>query len=56
MDAEKIFEKIAQKHLFIDTLKSRNTDDQDFYDVSVWGVKAALQAAYEAGQHSAKPS
>ena len=43
-------QKIATDHLFIETLETRNSDRLDFHDVSVWAVKAALQAAYEAGQ------
>jgi hypothetical protein len=50
----KEFEKIAQKYLFIDTLKTQNSDSLDFHDVSVWGVEAALQAAYELGRNSKK--
>ena len=41
--------QIAQEHLFIDTLETRNSDSMDFHDVSVWGVKEALLAAYQAG-------
>ena len=41
--------RIAQEHLFIDTLEMRNSDSLDFHDVSVWGVKEALLAAYQAG-------
>jgi single-stranded DNA-binding protein len=41
--------RIAQEHLFIDTLETRNSDSLDFHDVSVWGVKEALLAAYQAG-------
>ena len=48
------FEKIAQKYLFIDTLKTQNSDSLDFHDVSVWGVEAALKAAYELGRNSKK--
>ena len=44
--------QIATDHLFIETLETRNSDRLDFYDVSVWAVKAALQAAFEAGQQS----
>ena len=40
---------IAAEHLFIETLETRNSDRLDFHDVSVWAVKAALQAAFEAG-------
>ena len=45
-------QKIAEVHLFIETLETRNSDRLDFHDVSVWAVKAALQAAFEAGQQS----
>ena len=45
-------QKIAIDHLFIETLETRNSDRLDFHDVSVWAVKAALQAAFEAGQQS----
>ena len=41
--------QIAQEHLFIDTLETRNSDSMDFHDVSVWSVKEALLAAYQAG-------
>ena len=44
---------IAQKHLGIETLQTRHRDSLDFHDVSVWGVKSALQAAYDAGMRSA---
>ena len=47
--------KIALDHLFIDTLETRNSDRLDFHEVSVWGVKSALMAAYEAGRQAAKP-
>ena len=43
---------IATDHLFIETLETRNSDRLDFHDVSVWAVKAALQAAFETGQQS----
>ena len=47
---EAAIEEIARHHLFIQTLERRNSDELDFHDLSVWGVKAALQAAYEAGK------
>lgn len=50
----KEFEKIAKKHLFIDTLETQHSDSLDFHDVSVWGVEAALKAAYELGRNSKK--
>ena len=46
--------RIAQEHLFIDTLETRNSDSMDFHDVSVWGVKEALLAAYQAGLAAAQ--
>lgn len=41
--------KIAQKYLNIPTLEARNSDSLDFYDLSVWSIKEALNAAYEKG-------
>ena len=46
---DQIFALIAQKHLFIETLETRNSDRLDFHDVSVWGVRNALEAAFKAG-------
>jgi hypothetical protein len=43
-------EEIAKKELFIETLRTRNRDRYDFVDCSVWGILAALRAAYEAGR------
>jgi hypothetical protein len=40
-------------HLFIETLETRNSDRLDFHEVSVWGVKNALMAAYEVGRQAA---
>ena len=51
---ENLFQQIALDHLFIDTLETRNSDRLDFHEVSVWGVKSALMAAYEAGQQATK--
>ena len=47
-----ILENIAKQHLFVETLETRHSDRLDFHDVSVWGIKAALEAAYLAGQQS----
>ena len=49
-----LLEQMAQQHLFIDTLETQSSDRLDFHDVSVWAVKAALQAAYEAGLKAAE--
>ena len=47
-------QQIALDHLFIETLETRNSDRMDFHEVSVWGVKSALMAAYEAGRQATK--
>lgn len=52
-EIELLLESIALDHLFIETLQTRHRDSLDFHDVSVWGVKAALQAAFEAGRKAA---
>ena len=56
MDTQKLehlLNQIAAEHLHIDTLATRNSDRLDFHDVSVWGVKSALQAAFDAGLRAA---
>ena len=40
---------IAQKHLGIETLETRNSDSLDFHDTAVWCIKDALEAACRAG-------
>ncbi len=52
----KTLERIAAKHLGVKTLKTRNRDSLDFYDLSVWRIKEALEKAYEAGKKHAKPA
>lgn len=54
MTKDELFEKIAKKELSIQTLKNQNSDSLDFHDCAVWGIKAALEAAYEAGRQSLK--
>lgn len=45
--------EIARKHFTnIETLENRRSDALDFHDVAVWEVRAALEAAYRAGQAS----
>ena len=46
-------QQIALDHLFIATLKTRSSDSLDFHDVSVWAIKTALKAAFEAGRNAA---
>ena len=45
---------IAQTILGLETLDTRNSDRLDFHDLAVWNIKAALQAACEAGQQAGK--
>ena len=47
---DQLLQRIAAEHLFIETLETRNSDRLDFYDVSVWGIRQALIAAFEAGR------
>ena len=49
---DKVIAEIAKRHLLIDTLETKNSDSEDFYEVAVWCIKAALQEAYEAGQNA----
>lgn len=53
-DVEKELEKIAQDNLDIETLKTRKSDELDFHEVSVWGLRSALIEAYELGLKSKK--
>jgi hypothetical protein len=50
---EQQLQKIALDHLFIETLETRHSGRLDFHDVSVWGIKSALEAAFEAGRKAA---
>ena len=45
----KNLEKIAKRYFGVETLKTRNSDSLDFYDVSVWNMELALKAAFELG-------
>lgn len=47
---EQIIQNIAADHLFIDTLETRNADSLDFHEVSVWSIKNALKAAFDAAR------
>ncbi len=46
---ETVLTLIAQKHLGIETLQTRNADSLDFHDTAVWCLKDALEAAFKAG-------
>ncbi len=47
--------KIGTRHLHLETLQARNSDSLDFHDMAVWSIKAALEAAWEAGRQSREP-
>jgi len=44
--------RIARQHLAVDTLETRKSDSLDFHDLPVWSLRAALEAAYEAGRRA----
>jgi hypothetical protein len=47
-----IIEKIAKKHLRLETLETRNSDSLDFKEQAVWDIKNALEEAYKAGEEA----
>ncbi len=49
---DKLFTKIANDHLGVTSLRTRQSDSFDFHNVPVWGIDAALKAAYMAGAQS----
>jgi hypothetical protein len=51
-DRDQLLQQIALDHLFVETLSTRNSDRLDFHEVSFWGIKTALLAAFEAGKQS----
>ena len=47
-----LIETIAKEHFpGVETLETRNSDDLDFHDVSVWGIREALKGAFLVGVH-----
>jgi hypothetical protein len=50
MDAKtKTIEDIARRLLGIETLETRSSDAFDFYDLAIWSIRKALEAAHDAG-------
>lgn len=49
---DRILTDIARTHLGCTTLATRHSDRLDFHELSVWQVKAALEAAFQAGPYS----
>ena len=48
--SEALLLEIAARHFRMETLETRNCDGLDFHDVAVWSIRAALEAAFAAGQ------
>ena len=46
---DKAVAEIAARILGVETLTPQNRDSLDFHDLSVWNIRRALEAAYEAG-------
>jgi hypothetical protein len=46
---DQLFNRIANEHLYIETLETQHRDRLDFHEVAVWGIKRALAAAYAEG-------
>ncbi len=44
--------RIAGEHLNLQSLETRNSDSLDFTDQAVWDLRAALEAAYDAGMEA----
>lgn len=44
-----ILEEIARNHLNLDSLEIQGSDSLDFKEQSVWQIKDALEAAFDAG-------
>ena len=47
-----ILATLASQHLNLDTLDTQASDSKDFSEQAVWSIKAALEAAFRAGQQS----
>ncbi len=53
MRADDHIGRIARDILGIETLETRNADTLDFHELSVWQIRQALLAAYQAGRRAA---
>jgi hypothetical protein len=56
MNLTQTLDQIAKQTLGLETLETRNSDRLDFHDLNVASIKAALLAAYQAGQQSRSAS
>lgn len=46
--------EIAQATLNVETLETRYSDRLDFYDLPVWFLRDALEAAFKAGREQGR--
>lgn len=44
--------QIAERHLFLETLETRNSDSLDFHEHAIWAIRSALEAAFDAGRRA----
>lgn len=44
--------QIAERHLFLETLETRNSDSLDFHGHAIWAIRSALEAAFDAGRRA----
>jgi hypothetical protein len=47
---DQVLAAIAHRCLSVRTLETQRADSLDFHDIAVWNLKAALEAAFEAGR------
>ena len=52
-DRDEVILRIAKRVLHLETLETRRMDRLDFQEQAVWGIKEALEQAYEMGRASA---
>lgn len=51
---EALFEDIVLDRLNIPTLRRRGRDFLDYHEISVWGLEAVFNAAYDAGLNAGR--
>jgi hypothetical protein len=51
---DKVIAAIAKRCLNISTLRTRNSDSKDFYDLHVGNIREALAEAYAAGKDAGR--
>ena len=45
-------DRIAKRILGVETMETRNSDRDDFYDLAIWKIQDAMNRAYDAGRES----